>query len=217
MNIYFVNYSDDRYKDHQKYLNNKSKFDDIFSFNKEDILKTNFYLENKNILDLERGSGFCIWKPYLILECFNKIKYNDVLFYLDSADDYHPSIFEFLKNYHETNDLILTNGCYINKCWTKRDTFILMGCDKPEYWNVVQLEAGIISIKKTDFNIKLVNEWFNFCKNENILTDMPNIYGDNFECFQDHRYDQSILTNLKVKYNLTSNDVLRNYVICNVI
>ena len=71
--------------------------------------------------------------------------------------------------------------------------------------------------KKTPIeNIKILEEWLLYCKNENILTDIDNKHGDNFDCFRDHRHDQSILTNIKVKYNLTSNDVLRNYVVCNV-
>jgi len=133
MNIYFVNYSDDKYKDRQEYLNRKSIFDGIFSFEKSDIIKTDFYLKNRNILDLKRGSGYWIWKPYIILECLNKIKYGDILFYLDCGDDYNSNIYQFLKEYHKNNDLILTIGGYPNKCWTKRDAFILMDCDSDEY------------------------------------------------------------------------------------
>lgn len=217
MNIYFVNYSDENYKIKQNYLNSKASiFDGIFSYDREYLIATEFYKENKKILEEKRGSGYWIWKPYLLLDSMNKIKNGDVLFYLDCGDDFNTSLYDFLKNYHIENDIILTNGGYTNKCWTKRDAFILMDCDSPEYWDVIQLEAGILSLKKTNQNIKILEEWLLYCKNENILTDIDNKHGDNFECFRDHRHDQSILTNIKVKYNLTSNDVLRNYVVCNV-
>lgn len=217
MRVFFINYSDLKYRERQNYLNSKATlFDGILSYKREELLETNFYSENRTIMDLQRGSGYWIWKPYIISESLKKINYGDVLFYLDCGDDFNPSIFNFLKNYHTSFDHILTDNGYKNKCWTKRDTFIIMNCDSEKYWNSIQLEAGILSIKKTEANIRLIDEWLLYCRNEEVLTDIPNKYGDNFECFVDHRHDQSILTNLKIKYNLTSNDVLRNYVVCNV-
>ena len=100
---------------------------------------------------------------------------------------------------------MLLNRGYNHGEWTKRDTFKLMDCDTNEYHNHVQLEAGVIALKYTDFNKKLVDEWFFYSKNENILTELPNISKlPNLSNFKEHRYDQSILTNLSIKYKLIS-------------
>ena len=80
-----------------------------------------------------------------------------------------------------------------------------MDCDNEKYFNHVQLEAGVIGLKKNDLNLGLVKEWFNYAKNKNILTECPNISNlPNVNNFSEHRYDQSILTNLFIKNNLIS-------------
>ena len=42
--------------------------DIIHSFAPHDYLRTNFYLDNKAILDQPRGCGYWLWKPYFIRE-----------------------------------------------------------------------------------------------------------------------------------------------------
>ena len=80
-----------------------------------------------------------------------------------------------------------------------------MGCDEKKYHDHVQLEAGVLGLKKTKFTKNLISEWFEYAKNKNILTEIPNIGGQpNLPTFREHRYDQSILTNLSIKYNLNS-------------
>jgi len=87
--------------------------------------------------------------------------------------------------------------------WTKRDTFVLMGCDNEHYWNQTQLEAGLIGLKNNKFNNDLIEEWISFCGNEQIISNSPNESGlNNLDGFIDHRQDQSILTNLQIKYNI---------------
>ena len=117
-----------------------------------------------------------------------------------------------------TNDIVLVPDPWPQKMYTKRDCFILMKCDNEKYWESIQVEAGIIVVKKTEYSIKIVDEWLEWCKNENILTDIPNICGkDNFSCFIDHRHDQSVLSNLAKKYNILLDNGIRKFVTCNVV
>jgi hypothetical protein len=44
-----------------------------------------------------------------------------------------------------------------------------------------------------------------YSENENIISDLPNITKPNLKGFKDHRHDQSILSNLAVKYNINLN------------
>ena len=63
--------------------------------------------------------------------------------------------------------------------------------------------AGFQFVKKTDFSIEFYTEALKYAQNENIITDLPNICGlPNYPEFEDHRHDQSILTNLAVKHNI---------------
>lgn len=219
MKISIVNYSNKNYLEKRLALNGKSKlFDSIFSYSEEWLKSTPFYGENIEILSQKRGAGYWLWKPYILLHSMQFINGGDVLFYMDCGDTFIDSLYFFLRGYFldDSNNHIFTIGGLQNKCWTKKDAFSLMSCDSEKYWNAPQLEAGIVGFRKTDFNISLIEEWLYFCRNSNILTDLPNISGNNFDCFVDHRHDQSILTNLQIKYNLSANSLLRKYVTCNV-
>ena len=166
-------------------------------------LSNEFKNTYSKILSHRKGYGYCIWKPYIILNELEKIKDGEILIYIDSTDHPHTDFFDFVNEHMTKNDILLINRGYTHDNWTRRDTFILMECDEDKYHNKLQLEAGIIAIKKTNFNIELINEWFNYCKNENILADIPQISNlPNYQPFYEHRYDQSILTNLQIKYGI---------------
>jgi hypothetical protein len=170
-------------------------------------LPESFKTEFSDILKYTRGYGYCIWKPYIILNELMNLKDDEVFLYIDSTDRPESLFFEILDEYFKdpNNTLLLVNRGYKHGDWTRRDTFVLMDCDDEKYHNHVQLEAGVVALKKTDFNIKLIEEWFNYCKNIHILTEIPNTQGKpNLQGFREHRYDQSILTNLSIKYNLKS-------------
>jgi hypothetical protein len=173
------------------------------------ILKTNhdlpndFNVKHKKILGYNKGYGYCIWKPYLISEQLKIMNQDEILLYIDSTD--RPSkrfLLSFLNTMNK-RDLFLINRGFMHASWTRRDTFVLMGCDSEEYHDKVQLEAGIIGLKKTNFSMNFIQEWYEYCSNEQILCELPQISGlPNIEPFFEHRYDQSILTNLQIKYNI---------------
>lgn len=168
-------------------------------------LPKEFLTEYDEILKLKKGYGYCIWKPYIILEELNLINDDEILLYIDSTDlPEKPFFDDVIKNFNEIEYFFVNRG-YNHGQWTKRDTFVLMNCDNEEYYNHVQLEAGVVGFKKNDFNKQLVQEWFEYTKNKHILTELPNICNlPNINNFREHRYDQSILTNLFIKNKLIS-------------
>lgn len=220
MKFYLVNYSNEKY-DHLRQLQNlmgKGIFDGIFSYTEED-LKTHhssFYNTHSDLFKEERGAGYWIWKPFIIQHTLSSIEDNDVIFYIDSGDIFYPSIKNILQRYFTSNDILLTTGSFPHKNWTKGDCFHFMGCTEEKYYNAKQLEAGVCAFKKTPFNLDFVNEWLSYCSQYQILNDAPNIHQENFKGFVDHRHDQSILTNLAVKYGISSTDIIRSVVKCNV-
>ena len=222
MNIYFTCFSDKKYIETRKQLCERASkvFDGVFEYDYDKFLtKTDFYQENIEILSQKRGCGYWLWKPYIIIEIMKKVNQNDVVFYMDSADMFKTEIIGFLKKHFSKNDILLLDGVWLNKCWTKFDCFHIMNCNEIQYKNVIQLEAGVCGFKKTSLTKKVLLEWLYYCQNKNVITDDVNIYGQNDPNFVDHRHDQSILTNLKVKYNLFSypiNHEIRSLVTCNI-
>ena len=186
-------------------------FDETRLYTMDWLRTTDFYLENKKILDQERYAGWCLWKPYIILENLKKLQDDEILVYMDVGDQPYKGISRFVINWLKDNEILITTGGNCNKSYTKRDTLVFMGCNTEDYWNAPQVEAGFIALKKNEFSLKLIKEWLNYCKDERILTDIPNVGGyDNFEEFVDVRADQGPLSILTKKYGIkTTNEFAR--------
>jgi hypothetical protein len=223
MKFYLCAYSNKKLEVPRKALVNYSKksgiFEGIFEYDRDWLVGTDFYKDNIDILgDSSKGDGWCLWKPYFILESLKNMESGDVLLYMDSTDTFSRSIGDFLVSHFKSNDILLCQfGESPNKNYTRRDTFYYMGCDSPEYWDCLQLEAGVIGVKKGESSIAFIEEYLHFCKDPRIIKGGPNTCGlDNLPSYVDHRYDQSILTNLKTKYSIGSSTEIANYVECNL-
>lgn len=174
--------------------------------NFSDLDLPNYFMEEfKDYFKLTRGFGYWIWKPFLILQELKELRSDEILIYIDSTDLPEKMFFEVVYEHFQNNDILLVNRGYLHSQWTKRDCFVLMNCDTEEFYNQVQLEAGILGFKNSIQNINLLKEWFEYMKNPNILTDIQNICGlPNLQNFIDHRHDQSILTNLSIQKKIKS-------------
>ena len=209
MTVFYINYSDINYRDHQNFLVDTIKknnlFDDAEAYTREWLETTDFYKENKTILDKDRLAGYALWKPYVILDKLKKVDDGDIVVYMDCGDIPLQGIKECISDYMIDHDqyFISQNHTGVNKWFIKRDCFYYMGCDEERYWNSIQLEDGFLAFKKTDYNIELVTEWMKYCADERCVSDIPNQCGlENLDGFQDHRHDQSIITLLQLKHNL---------------
>ena len=47
-----------------------------------------FYVMNKFVLDLPRGAGYWLWKPYIIKDALASVEDGDYVFYVDSGAFY---------------------------------------------------------------------------------------------------------------------------------
>lgn len=162
-----------------------------------------FYHKNRLILTQKRGSGLWLWKPYIILDALKKIADDEVLLYIDSGTEFVSSIDPWLELLHQKDIIFFFNNGHINRVWTKRDCFVFMDCDEEKFHNGFQCVGGYIICRKTPAIIALLEEWLSYAQDERIISDSPNVCGlPNFPEFIDHRHDQSILSNLVIKYNI---------------
>lgn len=165
----------------------------------------NFKEKNKAILNAggERRKGCYLWKPYFINKAVSQIEYGDYLIYLDAAGNYYRSRVSETISFMEKYGVEVVgsrNGRYIEKEWTKRDVFIELECDTPEYTEQYQCYAGFLMLKKTPDTVEFIRRWLTCCQNYNLITDCPNILGkENYEGYREHRFDQSILSLLMTK------------------
>lgn len=181
-------------------------FDDTWPKNRGHLSKS-FCEENVEIISQKRGAGYWLWKPYIIYESLKKIKNDDYLFYCDSGSAFINSIDEVIEINKEELD---TKGLVLFKTtmwvesgppwsdapeymWTKRDVFEALNADKMSVTHTPQVNAATILLKKTNFSLNFVSDWLKYCKVSSYMTDTPS-KKQNFEGFQEHRHDQSILS-----------------------
>ena len=202
--LYLINYANKKYRRAQ-HLNSKTakkvgKADVVLEYSEKDI-DADFYKKNKKILSYSKGNGYWIWKSYVINKALNMINDGDYLMYCDSGA-------YFINDIHLLVDAMEKSGqdmmCFqintIEKEWTKRDAFILLGCDEKRYIDSNQNMATLLLLKKTNNTLKFVKEWLKYAQDERLITDMPNQLGkENYKGFNEHRHDQSILSLLYKK------------------
>lgn len=205
MNRYIISYASNGYYECQKRFTNSivNEDVDVLSYTDKWLRKQKFYKENKFILDQKRGGGYWLWKPFILLETFKKMKVDDMVLYAD-VDSVALQSLEYLFKIGESEDIILfDNSNHLNRVWTKRDCFVLMNADSEIYYNGMQVMGGFIFLKKSNKSQKFLEDWLSFSLDYRILTDSENELGlQNLPEFVEHRHDQSILSILKIKWSL---------------
>lgn len=211
MRKYLINYADKRFYKAQQ-MNRETGlmvggFDECISLDRAD-LDLSFVRANRKILEQPRGAGYWLWKPYIIAKTLTKINQGDLLFYSDAGAWFINKIDPLLPILDASAEKMLLfslEDYRTNAIWTKRDCFVLLDLDREPYLSYPQLKAGYIIMKKNNFVIQFINEWLNYARDYRILTDAPNECRlPNYPFFEDHRHDQSILSLLGRKYNLST-------------
>ena len=130
----------------------------------------------------------------------------DFLFYCDSGATFIASIDPLIKACIKADqDIIPFDLTFQEKCWTKRDAFILMDCDRPEFTESIQRLGSFSLWRKSKFSIQFVEECLRYAQDERIITDIDNQCDlSNYEGFTAHRHDQSIFSLMTKKYKLAS-------------
>lgn len=180
-------------------------FDECLPFSIKDI-DEKFYLKNKHILDQPRGAGYWIWKYYFADKILKdkSITKDDIIFYADSGSHFVDKIDKIIEVFQRDNLSVMTYAqLYISSMWTKRDAFILTGCDESKYFNTSQRVGGFFMFKKDDFSINFFEELLKYSQDYRIITDSQNECGlPNYPDFIEHRHDESLISLISKKYDL---------------
>jgi hypothetical protein len=205
---YLVTFSDKKYRYNQVLNKSSAKhfcsFDKILDFTVRDI-DNKFYKANSSILSHVRGSGYWLWKPYLILKTLNRTLEGDMVFYCDSGSLFISSVQPLLNLVAQFQQDVIPFGLeLLEKQYTKRDAFVLMNCDETKFTDTCQRLASFIVFRNSKVSKDFVTEWLHYCQDERILTDSDNIQGkNNYADFLHHRHDQSVFSLLTKKYDLS--------------
>lgn len=208
MNLYLASFSTPNFSKSHAILDKSARrkgINTIFHYTfDEDVKGTPFYEKNRVIFDVKRGIGYWLWKPYLILESLKKMADNDVLVYADSGLEIIKPLIPIVEMCEKQQDIVFFQAHgYKNSSATRRDAFVLMGCDTPPYHDAEMVQASFILFKKTEKTLQFVEEWLMYCQNSQIIGESENVMGkENLPDFFAHRHDQSILSILRIKYGM---------------
>lgn len=202
-----VNFSSDNFYKAQKFSSKMALkvggFDRVIE-NNANTLGASFQKENASILTQSRGAGYWLWKPYIVLQALLESSDGDLIMYADSGSHFIASanpLFNLISSNRQ--DIIPFSLEHPEAHWTKRDAFILMGCDGQGFEKTPQRLASFFLARRSKNSILFFQQYLDYCKNSLILTDVKNrCYQPNYLGFKEHRHDQSVFSLLTKKYSL---------------
>lgn len=176
----------------------------------EEFVGSEFYNANIEIASSPVHFGYCIWKPHFIKKVIEEeMSDNRVVLYIDSADSLNESTVLHIIHFFENNLEAKISAWHSRKSsnrvsfCTKRECLISMDKDIDLYKNAPMIEAGFLSFRCNYETLKIVDEWQSFClKKECIMTDIFTEV-ENYPEYRVNRADQSILSILFKKHDLS--------------
>lgn len=202
--LYVVNYADGEPYESYRKINSRTakwfgKADKVIEYSSKDIPQS-YKDAHKEIFAYKRGAGLWLWKPYIINNALDKINNGDWLFYSDAGalfiKDIHKLVSAALQ---AKTDIMLFEQPLLHRQFTKKETMVNMKVDDIGSNQTL----GILLIQKSEHSTSLLSEWLANCEIERNIS--PKKFDENIKEFDDfisHREDQSILSTLRIKYNL---------------
>ena len=180
------------------------EFDYVHSFD-VDAMTPRFRYVHNDVLKSERGAGYWLWKPYILLKTLiENMNEDDIVMYQDAGAYLLRSAGPLLKLCEQSeNGIVVFSLRKIERDYTKQDAFILMNVSFPEVTETFQRLASFVVLRKTCSSIQFIMEWLAYLSDRRIASDDTNTLGiPNPESFVAHRHDQSVMSLLSKKWGL---------------
>jgi hypothetical protein len=209
--IHLITYGCDKYEKSKNLLYNEALttnwFNSISVYGPND-LDNEFKTRFKDILNQPRGSGYWIWKVYIINKKLNEIKDGDILIYLDAGCTINKKgerrfyeYIDLLNNNNNNNEGIISFSMPLaEKAWTTKEIFNYFNVStNSEIANSGQLHSTILIMKKNNKLINIINNYYKLLYTNPLL--FTDYYNNNQQpYFIDNRHDQSIFSILRKIY-----------------
>ena len=181
---------------------NSGWFDSLTCYHVEDLqrLSSSWFASHCDFINSnQRGFGYWIWKPFVILEALKTIPDGSILVYADAGYEISQGGKERFEQYIRLTIASDFLGFYLPGFtigqWTKSEAL--------SYFNIGltdtivgedQIQSGLLFFKKSKENIQFLNQWVELCttKNYELVNDL--LSQQNTTDFVEHRHDQSLLT-----------------------
>jgi len=157
-----------------------------------------------DVLKHERGAGFYCWKPYIVHREMCRLSDGDILVYCDAGNEWIADMRQAIQGMDQ--DILFFSNGWPHTDWCKMDCIenIL-----PEYYyrdldndcriDKPQVQASTFFVRVTTETRRFIQEWYAWSLLPGMIDNEPS-KNLNVASFQEHRWDQSILCCLQIKY-----------------
>lgn len=156
------------------------------------------------VLQHERGAGFYCWKPYIVHREMCRLKDGDILVYCDAGNEWISDMRQAISCMDQ--DIMFFSNGWRHLDWCKGDCWraILPGYDDhgEAYGRLreqPQVQASTFFVRVTPTTRNFIQEWYAWSLLPGMIDNEPSIL-PNIPTFREHRWDQSILCCLQIKY-----------------
>lgn len=182
---------------HNDFMQSTLQVDRVLSYGQEHFSKE-FIERGGDVLQKQRGAGYWMWKPFVILQAFEDDPDADWILYSDVASRPRIANREELIAQGQDADIVIGSLHYLEKQFTKRQLFEHFNKTPELFGNACcQIAATVILLRRSDAVIEFVKEWLRLAQLDHgrLICDDPTRANEVAE-FVDHRHDQSILSML---------------------
>lgn len=150
----------------------------------------------------ERGAGYWLWKPLLILESLKSIDNGDFLVYCDAGVLPTSKFSNIIRRLEKDKSVLawrLNIGNNSIETWTDSKVLLSLGVDEEEL-NESMLVAAFILIRNCPQSQMFIKKWLHLCTNREYLApdSLPNYSPTGATIW--HRHDQSLFSVLSYQY-----------------
>ncbi|MDU1889879.1 MAG: hypothetical protein E6767_04250 [Dysgonomonas sp.] len=206
----FVTYGNERYYSSLERLRKEAEalqfFDEIRIITDKDLPE---YITQSALYNYNRGGGYWVWKPWVVLNVLKGLQDDDILIYSDAGCQLFPDREwdEWWKTMKTYNGIFFSYGGTMEQ-FCRSNLLRYFGNDLLKYY--YQIQSGFFIIKKKA--VYIAEEW------QEIMLKHPEMVMDTTEeehknesfKYREHRHDQAVLSgvvyrnecklNLKVKW-----------------
>jgi hypothetical protein len=170
-----------------------------------------FYETNKHILEApcrNGGRGYWLFKPYFCAQALKLAKDGDFVIYSDSGIYFMKPIDPLIRimdnSTGRNRDIFLFGNSHKHLHWCKMYAIVsMLNGQSKQIDNQEQAQASVIIFRAGAFTRQFVDEWLYWAQQPGMIddSDTSRLAQNNTE-FREHRHDQSLLTNLAIKYGV---------------
>lgn len=149
-----------------------------------------------DVLKHERGAGYYCWKPYVVHREMCRLQDGDILVYCDAGNEWISNMRQAIAAMDQ--DIMFFANGWKHVEWCKMDCLATIG-PPGDLREVQQVQASTFFVRVTPETRRFIREWYAWSILPGIIDNDPSVL-PNVATFQEHRWDQSVLCCLQIKY-----------------